>query len=65
MGTLILLSAGLESAASSRHPTGGSIGAVIGPCVEGNRRTWGGFANRIDDDFNNSLFARYPAAMLV
>jgi hypothetical protein len=30
---------------------GGSIGAILGPCIEGNRRAWGSLMNSVDDDF--------------
>jgi hypothetical protein len=33
------------------QPTGGSIGAIHGRCVEGNRRVWGSLMNSVDDDF--------------
>jgi len=42
---------GLYSAASSRYPSGGGIGAIIGPCIERNRRAWGSLTNSVDDDF--------------
>ena len=48
---LLLLDAGLYRCFSSRDPSGGGIGAVIRPCIEGNRRTWGNLANSVDDDF--------------
>ena len=51
LGTLVLLDAGLYSPASSRYPSGGGIGAIIGPCIEGNRRAWGSLTNSVDDDF--------------
>ena len=51
LGTLALLDAGLYRAASSRYPSGGGIGAIIGPCIEGNRRAWGNPTNSVDDDF--------------
>jgi len=50
-GELVLLGAGLYSSASSRHPSGGSIGAIVGPCIERNRRAWGSLTNSVDDDF--------------
>jgi hypothetical protein len=34
-----------------RHAAGGSIGAIIRPRIEGNRRSWGSLANRVDDSF--------------
>jgi hypothetical protein len=37
--------------ASSRHPSGGSIGAIVGSCIERNRRAWGSVTNSVDDDF--------------
>jgi hypothetical protein len=43
----------LDSAASSRYPSGGGIGAIIGPCIEGNRRAWGSLTNSVDDDFES------------
>jgi hypothetical protein len=46
-----LLDAGLYSSASKRQPSGGSIGAVVRPCIEGNRRVWGNLTNRVDDHF--------------
>jgi hypothetical protein len=51
LGTLVLLDAGLYSLASSRQPSGGSIGAILGSCIEGNRRAWGGLMNSVDDGF--------------
>ena len=47
----ILLDAGLYSSASKRQPSGGSIGAIIRPCIEGNRRAWGSLTNSVDDGF--------------
>ena len=41
----------LDSSASKRQPSGGSIGAIVRPCVEGNRHAWGNGTNRVDDDF--------------
>jgi len=46
-----LLDGELYSPASSRQPSGGSIGAIVGPCIEGNRRTWGSLTNGVDDSF--------------
>jgi hypothetical protein len=43
--------AGLYSAASKRQPSGGSIGAIIRPRIEGNRRAWGSLTNSVDDSF--------------
>jgi hypothetical protein len=37
--------------ACSRQPTGSGIGAVMGHCIEGNGRAWGGFMNSVDDGF--------------
>jgi hypothetical protein len=37
--------------ASERQPSSGSIGAVIRPRIEGNRRTWGGLTNDVDETF--------------
>ena len=51
LGALVLLDAGLYSRASSRQPSGGSIGAIVGSCIEGNRRAWGSLMNSVDDDF--------------
>ena len=51
LGALVLLDAGLYSLASSRQPSGGSIGAIIGLCIEGNRRAWGSLMNSVDDGF--------------
>ena len=51
LGALVLLDAGLYSAASRRYPSGGGIGAIIGPCIERNRRAWGSLTNSVDDDF--------------
>jgi hypothetical protein len=48
---LVLLDAGLYSSASKRQPSGGSIGAIVRPCIEGNRRAWGSLTNSVDDDF--------------
>jgi hypothetical protein len=41
----------LYSLASERQRSGGSIGAIIGPCIEGNRRTRSTVMNRVDDSF--------------
>lgn len=49
LGALALLDVGLYSLASSRQPSGGSVGAVIGPCIEGNYRAWGRLMNSVDD----------------
>ena len=46
-----LSDAGLYSRASRRQPSGGSIGAIVGSCIEGNRRAWGSLMNSVDDDF--------------
>jgi hypothetical protein len=48
---LVLLDAGLYSPGSNRYPSGGGIGAIIGPRIEGNRRTWGNLTDSVDDDF--------------
>lgn len=45
------LPAGLYSPASSHQPPGGSIGAIIGSRIEGNRRAWGSLMNSVEDDF--------------
>jgi hypothetical protein len=45
------LDAGLYSPASSRQPSGASIGAIIGPFIEGNRHPWGSLMNGVDDGF--------------
>jgi hypothetical protein len=45
----VLLNAGLYRAASKRQPSGGSIGAIVGPCIECNRRAWGRLTNSVDD----------------
>ena len=50
-GALVLLDAGLYSPAPSRQPSGGSIGAVLGHCIEGNRRAWSSLMNSVDDGF--------------
>ena len=42
---------GLDSPASRPQPTGSSICAILGPCVEGNRRPWGSIVNRVYDGF--------------
>jgi hypothetical protein len=47
----VLFDAGLYSPASSRQPSGGSIGAIVGPCIESNRRAWGSLVNGVDDGF--------------
>jgi hypothetical protein len=41
----------LYSPASSHQPPGGSIGAIHGRCIEGNRRAWGSLMNSVDDGF--------------
>ena len=48
---LVLSDAGLYSRASRCQPSGGSIGAIVGSCIEGNRRAWGSLMNSVDDDF--------------
>jgi hypothetical protein len=45
------MDAGLYGPASSRHPSGRGIGAIIGPRIEGDRRAWGSLTNGVDDDF--------------
>jgi len=42
---------GLYSPASSRYPPGGSIGTIVGSCIEGNRRVWGSLTNRVNAHF--------------
>src|SRR5215472_2059624 len=42
---------GLLRSASRRHPSGGSISAIVGPCIEGNRRARGSLTNSVDDNF--------------
>jgi hypothetical protein len=37
--------------ASNRQPSGGSIGAILGPRVESNRRLWGSLVDSVDDGF--------------
>jgi hypothetical protein len=49
--TPFFLNAELYNPASSRQPSGGSIGAIVGSRIKGNRRAWGSLTNRIDDDF--------------
>src|ERR1700756_3585232 len=34
---------------TGRHPSSCSLGAIVGPCVEGNRCAWSSFVNRVDD----------------
>jgi hypothetical protein len=46
-----LLDAGLYNAASKRQPSSGSIGAIVRPRIEGNRRAWGSRTNRVNDNF--------------
>jgi hypothetical protein len=41
----------LYSRAAGRQPSAGSIGAVMGHCIEGNRRAWSSLMNSVDDDF--------------
>jgi len=36
---------------SNRQPSGGRIGTILGPGIEGNRSAWGGFVNGVDDGF--------------
>jgi len=45
------MDAGLYRPASSRHPSGRGIGAIIGPRIEGDRRAWGSLVNRVYDGF--------------
>jgi hypothetical protein len=40
----------LYSPVSRRQPSARSIGAIIGPSIEGNRRGWGSSTNCVDDD---------------
>jgi hypothetical protein len=51
VGAMVQLAAGLYRPASNGYPSAGSIGAIIGSCIEGNRRAWGSLTNRVDDDF--------------
>ena len=51
LGTLVLLNAGLYSAACSRYPSGGGIGAIVGPRIERNLRAWGNLTNSVDYNF--------------
>src|SRR5437870_13904476 len=37
--------------ARNGQPSGGSVGAILGPCIEGNRRAWRGLVN----SFHHSL----------
>jgi hypothetical protein len=39
------------TAAPKRQPSSGSIGAIVRPRIEGNRRAWGSLANSVDDSF--------------
>jgi len=41
----------LYSPAPGRQPSGGSIGAVLGHCIEGNRSAWSSLMNSVDDGF--------------
>jgi hypothetical protein len=50
-GGLVLLGPGPYREASNRQPSGGGIGAILGACIEGNRRAWGGLMDRVDDGF--------------
>jgi hypothetical protein len=50
-GRLRLCRTRLYSLASKGQPSGGSIGAIIRPRIEGNRCSWGGHTNRVDDRF--------------
>jgi hypothetical protein len=36
---------------SVTQPSACSIGAVLGQCIEGNRRAWGSLVNSVDDGF--------------
>ena len=47
----VLSDAGLYLRACRRQPSGGSIGAIVGSCIEGNRRARGSLMNSVDDDF--------------
>jgi hypothetical protein len=33
------------------QPSGGSLSAILGPCIEGNHRAWGSLMNSVDDSF--------------
>ena len=50
-GGLVLLGPGLYLPASNRQPSGGGIGAILGPCIEGDRRAWGSLMDSVDDGF--------------
>jgi len=56
-----VLNAGLYSSASKRQPSGGSIGAVVRPCIEGNGRAWGNLTNNVDERFEHCKIARRQA----
>ena len=34
--------------ARNGQPSGGSVGAILGPCIEGNRRAWRGLVNSVN-----------------
>src|SRR5690349_10263539 len=51
LGAVVLFGHKLYSPTPSLKPSGGGIGAVLGHCIEGNRRTWSSLMNSVDDDF--------------
>ena len=51
MNIFFLPDAGLVSPARRRQPSGGRIGAIVGSCIEGDRRAWGCLVNRVDNSF--------------
>jgi hypothetical protein len=45
------LDAGYTAGLSLASASAGSIGAVMGHCIEGNRRAWSSPVNNVDDGF--------------
>jgi hypothetical protein len=60
-GLGLALDAGLLSRVSNRQPSGSSVGAVLGPCIESNRRAWGSLMNSVDDGFKTCKAPRWQA----
>jgi len=54
---VFLSNAGLYRAVCKRQPSGGSIGAIVGPSIKGNRRTRSSAMNRVDDSPDTGVSA--------
>ena len=60
-GLGLALDAGVVSLVSNRQPSGSSVGAVLGPCIEGNRGGRGSLMNSVDDNFKKCQAPRGQA----